>query len=476
MAIDPNEDELAFIFANFFRNAKYEDLSAKHTEKIKQQVVDFLGVAMGGYDYPGPKQIREFNLRNGGAEEAIVWGSGAKLPVSYAAQANATAGHALDFDDVHDLVMHPGVISVSTSLALADYMGGMTGKQLMLNVALGAEMLLRMNRGSEPGIPIPDQGWHTTTLNGNLTAANLAANTLGLTFDQQVNAIGIGLHQASGTGQPTKDGGCAKRIGPGFAVRNGIQSAQLAQMGVAAGYHAFDGKEGYINQYHRGDFSRELALEKLGDFWFAEGVLCKPYPCCRGTHNFVDCGIFLHDNYNIDPKEIERIDIKSGKGTLNLLGLPLETKAHPRNPVDVQFSSSWGAVCGLVYGRASLVEYADSETGIWNPLLREVADKVKTFEYDSRCDPRDIKKSPYEGAIVKVTMNDGTVYEKYFPEAMGSEEMPQTYDDVIKKFRGNVDYAGKNRPSEENVDKIIEICSELDKCEDVRILNELMVW
>ena len=73
-------------------------------------------------------------------------------------------------------------------------------------------------------------------------------------------------------------------------------------------------------------------------------------------------------------------------------------------------------------------------------------------------------------------MNDGTVYEKYFPEAMGSEEMPQTYDDVIKKFRGNVDYAGKNRPSEENVDKIIEICSELDKCEDVRILNELMVW
>ena len=121
------------------------------------------------------------------------------------------------------------------------------------------------------------------------------------------------------------------------------------------------------------------------------------------------------------------------------------------------------------------MEYADSETGIWNPLLREVADKVKTFEYDSRCDPKDIKKSPYEGAIVTVTMKDGTVYEKYYAEAMGSEEMPQSYDDVIKKFRGNLDYAAAT-PSAENVEKMIDICSKLDECDDVRVLNDLMVW
>ena len=72
-------------------------------------------------------------------------------------------------------------------------------------------------------------------------------------------------------------------------------------------------------------------------------------------------------------------------------------------------------------------------------------------------------------------MKDGTVYEKYFAEAMGSEEMPQSYDDVIKKFRGNVDYADVT-PSAENIEKMIEICSELDGCEDVRFLNELMVW
>ena len=74
-----------------------------------------------------------------------------------------------------------------------------------------------------------------------------------------------------------------------------------------------------------------------------------------------------------------------------------------------------------------------------------------------------------------VTMNDGTVYEKYFAEAMGSEEMPQSYDDVIKKFRGNVDYADST-PSAGSVEKMIEICSKLDECEDVRILNDLMTW
>lgn len=474
MTIDYDED-LAFVFANFFRDAKYEDLSKNHTEKIKQQVVDFLGCAIAGYNYPGPKQVREYNLHNGGIEEAHAWGVGAKLPVAYAAQTNATAGHALDFDDVHDMVMHPGVISVSTSLALADYKGGMTGKELMLNVALGTEMLLRINRGSEPGTPIPDQGWHTTTLNGNLTAACLAAKTLDLDFMQSVNAIGLGLHQASGTGQVTKDGGCAKRLGPGFAVRNGIISAQLAKEGVTAGYHALEGKEGYFRQYHRNDYDRDLVIDRLGDYWFAEGVLCKPYPCCRGTHNFIDCGIYLHDTYDIDPDQIERIDIRSGKGTLNLLGLPLDVKTHPQTPVDVQFSSSWGAVCGLVYGRATLAEYGDDEKGIWNPKLREVADKVRTFEYDPRCDPRDIEKSPYEGAIVTVTMKDGSVYEQYYPEATGSEEKPQTYDDVIKKFKGNLDFADA-KPSDANIEKIIEVCSDLDSCEDVRVLNELMVW
>ena len=73
-------------------------------------------------------------------------------------------------------------------------------------------------------------------------------------------------------------------------------------------------------------------------------------------------------------------------------------------------------------------------------------------------------------------MKDGTIYEKYFAEATGSDEMPQSYDDVIKKFRGNVEYAGEHRPSDENIEKIIEICGDLDKCEDVSILNQLMVW
>ena len=72
-------------------------------------------------------------------------------------------------------------------------------------------------------------------------------------------------------------------------------------------------------------------------------------------------------------------------------------------------------------------------------------------------------------------MQDGTVYEKYYAEAMGSEEMPQSYDDVIKKFHGNLDYAD-HTPSAENVERIIEICSALDACEDVRVLNDLMVW
>ena len=76
MAIDYNED-LAFVFANFFRDAKYEDLSEKHTEKIKQQVIDFLGCAMAGYNYTATETIDGIARGYAGVSEkklnAAVW-------------------------------------------------------------------------------------------------------------------------------------------------------------------------------------------------------------------------------------------------------------------------------------------------------------------------------------------------------------------------------------------------------------------
>lgn len=465
-------EDLAKVFAKLFQETKFEDLPEGVVEAAKHQVLDFIGVAVAGAVRTGAREVRELNEEFGGTEQATVWGSGKKLPVPYAAQCNSTAGHTLDFDDVHEVaVMHPGVVSIPTALGLADYLGGMSGRDLITVVVLGADMISRMNLGVHPGKPIIPFGWHTTTLNGSIVTANLAAKMLGLSYEQTLHAIGLGLHQTGCASQANIDSGYAKRVGPGFAVRNGIVGALLAQKGLTAGIDSLEGKWGFYRQFHGNDYDREMIIDGLGTRWESANVSIKPYPACRGTHNFTDAGIKLHEDHNIDPEQIERIEMLCGEGTYDLLGSPLETKTHPKVAPDAQFGIAWGAACGLVVGRATLKEYAEDEFGIFNPVIREVSAKITSIEYDKSMD----NNGGYEGATVTVFMKDGKEYSVYLPLAKGSPSAPLTYAEVVTKYKGNLEAADKPIPAE-NGEKIIEFVQSLDSVEDARELNRLFVW
>jgi 2-methylcitrate dehydratase PrpD len=460
--------DLAKVFAEFFREATYEDLPQKVIDESKNQLLDYMGVAIAGAAKPGANEVRELYLEFGGAEQATVWGANKKIPVPFAAQVNATHGHTLDFDDVHeDAIMHPGVVAIPTALALAEYKGKMTGKELILAIALSGDMINRMNLGLHPGKPLIPFGWHTTTLNGAMVSANLTSKILGLSLDQTLWAIGLGYHQTSGTNQA---GSFAKRVGPGFAVRNGITSALLAGKGVTAAVNSMEDDWGFYHVFHGDDYIHEQIIADLGTVWESANISIKPYPCCRGTHNFVDAGIKLHDDYDIDPNQVEKIELECGAGTLPLLGSPLKIKTHPQTVPDAQFSIAWGVAAGLGMGQGTLKEYSDTEEGIHNPLIRMIADKIISIKHT---EAMDIGK--FEGAKVTVTMQDGQEYSVFLPKAKGTPEAPLTFDDVLAKYRGNIVYA--DRPvNPQNSERIIEIARSLDSVEDVRELNQLTQW
>ena len=98
------------LFAQNFTKVQYEDLPRDVIEVTKKEILDFLGVALAGYASPGPKELAALLYEWGGKEESSAINHKKKLPAPVAAQINASMGHALDFDDVHDLaVMHPAV-------------------------------------------------------------------------------------------------------------------------------------------------------------------------------------------------------------------------------------------------------------------------------------------------------------------------------------------------------------------------------
>ncbi|HCF49714.1 MAG TPA: MmgE/PrpD family protein, partial [Syntrophomonas sp.] len=299
--------DATYLFAQNFKNIQFEDLSANVVEITKLQVLDYFAVALGGTSQAGVKELVELAVDWGGAPQSHILVYGHKLPVPNAAQINATIAHTLDFDDVHETaIMHPGVVAIPTALTLAEYLGGISGKEFITAVALGTDFICRLGLATRPGESIIPYGWHQTSLYGYITAAAVAGRLLGLSEEEIVNAIGIAYHQSAGNAQCVKDGALTKRLGPGFAVKAGITSALMAQKGITGARNVLEGDAGFYKVYHDNKYSREALVGELGTRFEGKDVTIKPYPCCRGIHPFVDATLKIVKEHRVAAENVDK--------------------------------------------------------------------------------------------------------------------------------------------------------------------------
>jgi len=456
------------LFAKNFLNVKFSDLPEKVVDETKKQVLDYIGVAIGGYDEAGAKQVRELAVEWGGAPQSTIIGGGEKVPAPNAAQANASMAHSLDFDDVHEAaIMHPGVVTISTAMAMAEHVGKLSGPDFIQTIALGGDMICRMGLATRPGDDVHQYGWHFSTLNGFMTSAAVAAKIMGLSEEEMVYAIGIGYHQSCGNGQVLLDGALTKRLGPGFAVRGGIQAAMLAGKGVTGAINSLEGAKGYYKVYHGNCYSKELLVGELGTRFESGNTSIKPYPCCRGTHPTADAALSLVRDYGVTPENLESIEIWCGNGTLKLLGEPAEVKTKPRNFVDSQFSLAWACAAGIVKKRVALTSF--TKTAILEKEILDVAAKIKVFN-----DPK-YDTGGLEPVRLVAKLKDGTSHTVEMLTAIGSPERPATFDECVEKFYGCVDFSA--RPMKlERANEIIAAVKILENMTDINELIKLLVW
>jgi 2-methylcitrate dehydratase PrpD len=455
------------LFVGVFQNTRFQDLPPEVVKVTKDQVLDFFGVALGGSPEAGVAEMRDLVLEWGGAPQSSILRWGDRVPTPNAAQVNATMAHALDFDDVHeDAIMHPGVVTIPTALAMAEYVGGVSGREFITAVALGTDFICRCGLATRPGESIHPYGWHLTTLYGYMTAAAVAARLLGMDENAMTNSMGIAYHQASGNGQPVKDGALTKRMGPGMAVRGGIASALMAKRGITGARNCLEGKAGLYNVYHMGAYSRERLVDDLGTRFEGVNVSIKPYPCCRGVHAFIDAGLALAAKHDIRPADVDSILVNCGEGTYGLLGSPLEVKANPRNQVDSQFSIVWGVATALARHRATLDDF--TETAIKSPDILGLTAKTDV-QIDHEFDRGDVGIEP---ARVRITMKDGAVFTEQVDFPTGAPSRPLSFADVERKFQSLLAHA-EQPISPANAEKLVEEVARLEDLEDVQDLLSL---
>ena len=267
-------DDAAWILARHVCGTGYADLPASAVASARRVILDTLGCMLGGSGSPGIDELFAVIAGWGGREESRVLLRGTRLPAPQAALLNASMGHALDFDDTLDSggSIHPGVSVLGSVLALSDSLGGVSGRDVLLAVALGLDVSCRIALASTL-----DRGWHRTAAMGIFGATAAAGKLIGLTPEQMLAAFGIAYSHAAGNRQCILDGALTKRMQAGQAASAAVFSAVLAQTGFTGARNIFNGRFGYFELYQPDGYDASVLLRDLGTAFRGEGLSYKPY-------------------------------------------------------------------------------------------------------------------------------------------------------------------------------------------------------
>ena len=418
------------LIASFVADANTKQLTPELREKVKEVLIDYIGVVVGALDNadstePIYKAISALQgLNNTGSCTVLAKGKPSFLP-QYAGLLNAAFGHSMDFDDTYaEGTLHAGVTAISAALTQAELLGGKASSEdLMLAISVGYEVTCRIGR--ELGYEAYSQGMHNTSTAGIFGSIAAIAVLKRLSAGTIEMAFGLAGSKAAGSMQYLDNGSWNKRLHPGFAVHDAFMCVALAEAGVIGATRIIEGKMGFLHAYSPNpnkDLHRLTA--GLGSDWVWLKSSLKPFSACRMTHGFIElCGnVSDKRKGKIAPSDIKSITAIMSPSNFLLIGDPTPNKIHPTNVIDGQFSVYFQISNSLAYGSGTgLKAYQKLE----DPTINAISDKI-TVETDSS-----IKRF---GARMRIEWADGRLEESNQEYPLGEEQHPYTRDQVDEKF------------------------------------------
>jgi 2-methylcitrate dehydratase PrpD len=398
----------------------YADLPASAVESARQDLLDTFGCMLGGSGSPGIGELFAVISRWGKLAESRVLLRGVSLPSPQAALLNASMGHARDFDDTLDTggSIHPGVSVLGAVLAVSDSLGNVTGKELLLAVALGLDVSCRIAFASTV-----DRGWHRTAAMGVFGAAAAAGKLLRLTPEQMLAALGIAYSQAAGNRQCILDGALSKRMQAGQAASAGVFSAVLAQTGFTGAHNIFDGRFGFFELYQPNGADPSALLRDLGTAFRGEALSYKPYPCGRPLHAAIDAALAARAQLQITRAgEIAAVMIEADPAGHADQFERGPAKRRPTQVVEAQFAQPFLIATALVHGRVGIAEV----DGLGEPAVLGLSDRIAGVAQERRA----------KGSLsISVSTTDGRAATIEATDPIGSPQKPLTDAQFEAKFR-----------------------------------------
>ena len=448
--------------AKFSADLTYEDLPPEVVDWAKYLCLDFAGVTLNGSTTPSAKSVVRAIEGIQRPGQSVIIGTPSRALPEYAAMANGTAFHSIELDDVNnESSLHPGVVAYPTALAMADLVP-VDGKKFIASVVAGYDIMVRLGRALKP-VEHYGRGFHATGTCGAFGAAATAGQLLGLESESLTHALGIAGSQASGSMEFLAQGAWTKRLHPGWAAHSGIWAALLARNEFVGPTTIIEGRDGFLRAYS-GDPDPDSVLRELGDEFLITRTSIKPHSCCRYKQGPIDCLLDLRSRHNLTPNEVEEVQIGLLSAGYSTIAAPEADKLNPQSTVDMQFSMPFGAAVALLYGRASLAEYAPAVPQ--RPEVKEMMSRVRCV-IDPDLDAEFPSRWP---AWAEVRTRDGRALRSQITYPKGDPENALSWQEMKEKFSG----LSAGVISEERQAEVIASVESLEAMEDVRELAALL--
>jgi len=338
-------------------------LGPADAEEAALSFEDTLAVTYGGWMEPVMQSLLPL-YRGSGAP--LLDGTATSAP-EMAAFLHATAGHALDYDDVHTTsVTHPSVVVVHAILALIDQRPDLAERA---GPALAVGLATNIAVGKIMGFGHYDKGWHATSTIGPLAGAAALGHLLGLGAEQVRHALALASAQSGG--MQANFGAMAKPVQAGNAAAASLRAALMAEAGVTGAPDIF-GPNGYFELFAAGPLAAdpETVIPQIEMNSFSR----KLYPCCYLTHRLIASGLQVRDQLEGAPLSDDTvIEMQVPPGAMK----PLQV-FDPATGLEAKFCAAYTVAAALDQGRVGLADFEDD--AVHRPNIRRLMSMVQITE------------------------------------------------------------------------------------------------
>jgi aconitate decarboxylase len=447
---------LTQLYADFAANWQSLAIPAESLAVARLGFTDCVGVMLAGRHEDAVKRLASHVLAQGATPKSRMAGATLRVSMAQAGLVNATAAHALDYDDFA-FSNHPSAVLVPTVLAAADACssvgGAVSGRQMVAAYLVGyevwADLMLR-----EKDL-FYDKGWHPTAVLGPIGAAAAASVVLGLNASQAKDALALAASDSGGVFE--NFGTMAKPWHGGRAAAAGLNAAGLAAAGLVASGTALEGKFGLMRALSpRGEVDLETPPQ-VGHVWRSATMRLniKKYPTVGASQRCIDAVLALNQLEKIDPARITKIIAHISERHAAVMPYHL-----PQDAMQAKFSLEFAIASALVYGAVGFKQLDDAVVRL--PAIQRLMSLVVT-ETTAEFEPDWRDAAPFD--IVHFTLDDGRVVSTpQVRRASGHADTPLSNQALWEKFLGCAHHGGI---AESIAAALFETLQRVDQLQDV---------